>query len=264
MSIAIIDCDSLVFTIIHPNKQLDENGNPMRTEDDKRFLYVEKTQEEIIKCADDLMESVLTKGEFSHYIGFIKGANTIKSRKDVNPEYKSNRNKEQPKWWPFTKDYLISNWGVIPVDNIEVDDAVNITRLNIKDSHIVAIDKDELNLEGCHYNWSRNEWCIMSKDDALYSFWKDMITGQSGDNIKGCPGIGKANEIFTKHLFKPTPMYVLELYIKVFKDEQLAITEFNKNYQCLKILDKYKGFVIPEAIEFKRKDVNKKITEEWE
>ena len=64
------------------------------------------------------------------------------------------------------------------MDNIEVDDAVSITRNSIKDSYTVAIDKDLLWTRGCNYNWSKNEWVTVNDDEAKYYFWKSMIVGE--------------------------------------------------------------------------------------
>jgi hypothetical protein len=183
--IAIIDMDSVAFYIGHPNKVLDERGVPKRTEDNSKFLYIDKTEDELKQSADDLMNKILTNGGFDGYIAYIKGVHTITDRRTINDDYKQNRNKESPKWWSFVKDYLILNWNVIPVDFMEVDDAVNITRLQISDSYICAIDKDLLTLHGTHYNWSKNQWVEVDKQQADEAFWTDCITGQAGDNIKG-------------------------------------------------------------------------------
>jgi len=260
MKVAVIDLDSLAFYAGHPNKVLDEFGNPKRTEDNSKFLYTDKTDVELRASVDYLMNSLLSKGKFDGYIAYIKGKNTILERKEINIEYKNNRNKEAPKWWPFIKDYLISNWNAVSVDNMEVDDAVNITRLQVSESFICAIDKDLLNLHGTHYNWSKDLWVETNKDVADYEFWKDLITGQSGDNIKGVPGVGKANEIFTKQLFKPNAMYVLELYIRKM-GEEIGVSEFYKNYKSLKILSSKSDFVIPEVIKYS--NVGTEKVEEW-
>src|ERR1700751_351444 len=184
--IAVIDLDSVAFSIGHPNKVLDNNKEPIRK--DNKFVYEDKTELELIKSADELMKSILNKGKFTGYIGFIKGKGNY--RYSINSEYKQNRPIESPKWWLFVKDYLIQQWKAIEVNGIEVDDAVNITRLQIPDSVIVAIDKDLLELEGLHYNWRKDEWVTTSKARAEYKFWQDMIVGQPADNIKGIPGSG--------------------------------------------------------------------------
>lgn len=174
--IAVIDCDSLVFTAFHPNKVLDSDGNPMRQ--DNKFIYEDKTKEQIEESVNSLMHHILSSGRFTHYIGFIKGRNTITERLTYNSQYKANRNTEQPKFWEFTAAYMIEQWKIIQVNHMEVDDAVNITRLSLKDSIIVAMDKDLLGLSGKHYDWKKNEWIEISDSEADKKFWSSMIVGK--------------------------------------------------------------------------------------
>lgn len=266
MKIAVIDCDSIIYHAFHPKKIM-QNGVPKRSEDGKRYLYDEKSEGEVIDSCDYLMNSILTKGGFNGYIGFVKGINTVDNRLLINPEYKGNRSKEAPKYWNLCVRYLVDNWKMNYSNYIEVDDSVNITynqliKLNVGEIYRVGIDKDILNLDGDSYNWFKNEFIYNLGDHAKRYFWSSMIIGDSADNIKGIPGVGKANVIFTNSLFKPTPEYVLSFYIHHF-GEIKGIDEFYKNYKCLKILDEDKDFVIPEIIEYKNKNVKEERIEEW-
>ena len=242
--IAIIDLDSLSFTIGHPNKVLDAFGVPKRTEDNSKFIYEDKTEEELAQSADYMMNTLLDNGRFTHYIAYIKGKDTIKYKKEIDPTYKADRNKETPKWWNFVKNDLITRWKAVEVNNIEVDDAVNITRLLLPNSHICAIDSDLLGLEGTHFNWRKNEWITTTKAEAEYKFWSDMITG-THNNTKGIPGKGKAfvNKFFESFLpFKDYDLQTLTAYKWHYKDFNTALEEYYKNYKLLKILDKHPDF----------------------
>lgn len=249
--IAIIDVDSLIFAAFHPNKVLDSDNKPLRTEDGKRFVYKDKTCIEIIESCDFLMNQLLSKSEATGYIGFVKGFNTTQLREAINSEYKSDRDKtHSPKFWKFTKEYLKLKWGIVEVNNIETDDAVNITRLATKDSFICAIDSDLLGLEGTHYNWRKNEWITNTKEQAEYKFWSDMICG-THNNTKGLPGKGikYTESLFEEHLGVPIESIVLNEFINHFGEEE-GIKQFYSNYVCTKLLSNYEGFVIPEIIEF--------------
>lgn len=127
-------------------------------------------------------------------------------------------------------------------------------------AYLVCIDKDLLALEGTHYNWKKNEFVTISSTDADNLFWSDMICGQTGDNIPGLKGKGIK---YVEELFKPqiiahpaenielhAPKYVrvLQAYYDHYKDFELALEEYRKTYKCLKIKEKYEGFVIPEPI----------------
>jgi len=248
---AIIDLDSVAYSIGHPNKVLGVDGEPLRQ--DEKFVYMDKTEDELRNAAHYWINKILTDTQATHYIAFIKGKNTITSRKEVADTYKSNRKIEQPKWWVFVKNYLVWEFRAVEVHDMEVDDAVNITRLQVPDSFICAMDKDLLGLEGNHYNWRKEEWVYTNKDEAYIKFWSDMIIGQSGDGIKGIPGKGiKTVEQILKHTdsLESSSLLrsmVLENYIGHF-GEYIGIKEFYKNYIQLKILDVYEGFEIPEPI----------------
>lgn len=242
--IAIIDLDSLIFHAFHPNKVLDEFGIPLRTEDNKRFIYKDKIESEIEESCDYLMNTLLEKSGAEYYIGYIKGKDTIKNRISINPEYKSNRNLEQPKYWEFTKNYLVNNWNANVVNNIEVDDAVVITNTKLKESFICAIDSDLLGIEGTHYNWKKNQWIEVSKEEANYKFWSDMICG-THNCTKGIPGKGKA---FVDRFLPGHNIFYLKVLMEFVTHfgEYKGIKEFYKNYISNYLLREDNTFIIPD------------------
>jgi 5'-3' exonuclease len=240
---AIIDLDSVMFSIAHPNKVLDENGVPLKK--DGKFVYIEKIEEEMLLSADQIMTSILKLSKCEGYIAYIKGKGNF--RYSENSQYKANRPHQSPYWWDNVKKYLINNWFATEVNGIEVDDAVNITRLKIKDSFICAIDKDLLSLEGKHYNWRKNEWVEINSDKAQLLFWLDMIVGQTGDNVKGIEGFGPvtAKKILSNADPKDYKKCVFNAYIDRYGEYE-GIKQFYKNYISLKLLEDYKEFKIPE------------------
>lgn len=254
---AIIDIDSVCYAIGNPNKVLDENGQPKKVLSEKGnmvFQYVEKNEQQLKESCDAVMTDILNSCGCTEYIGYAKGVNTTKSRLAVNPEYKQNRNKQEPAWWSTVITYLYQNWGIVLVHDMEVDDAVNITRLQLSDSFIVAIDSDLLGLEGTHFNWRTKEWITVTKEQAERKFWKDMIVGQPGDNIKGLPRRGEA---FWNDQYQNTqPGYfrnqVFEDYVR-YLGEYDGINHFFKMYTSLFILEKFPNFVVPTSVVYKQK-----------
>ena len=251
--VAVIDLDSVAFSAGSGNKVLDEYNQPIR--ENGRFVYEDKTEEQIAESVDYFMKLILNNVNADSYIAYIKGKGNF--RYSINPEYKANRPKDSPKWWAYTKKCFIENWKAVEVNGIEVDDAVNITRLQIPNSIICAIDKDLLSLEGQHYNWRKDTIDIVDTAEANRLFWLDMIIGQPGDNIKGLPGKGEkyAEKVFNTELIEcgviDLSSVILSEYIKHF-GESKGINEFYRNYKSLKILESYEGFVIPEIVEFKK------------
>jgi hypothetical protein len=251
MKIGILDCDSIAYTIGHGNKiQINQIGDiqlndldipPVYQRDEKgRLVYTDKTEEQLIESCNYVIGDILNKGGFTHYVGFIKGSNTIKHKLTFNPTYKQDRKLEQPKWWNFVKDYLVKNYNIFLANDFEVDDYVVSSYKCTPNSHIVAIDSDILAIEGTHYNWRKNEWITVTKDQENFAFWSQMITGNH-NNIKGLPGKGikyaenvlKSIDIFKDH----TANIILIQYIDHYKNVELAIDEFYKNYKSLKVID---------------------------
>lgn len=266
---AIIDLDSILYAAAWGNKIYLGNidGVPIYQRDEEgRLAYQDKTEDEIKVSLDSIMIDILNNTDATSYLTFVKGRNTSKHRYTAKSDYKANRPKESPSWWKFTKQYAIDAWNAVEINNIEVDDAVNIARLKVKNSFIVAIDKDLLNLKGVNYNWKNKNFVSVNSEQACEHFWTDMIVGQPGDGIKGLPNKGKSfaskvfNNIDDEESFRTL---TFQIYIDVL-GEYKGIEEFYKNYICLKILDNYEGFVIPEAVKYSKTDKIMKMLEEIE
>lgn len=230
--IAIIDTDSIIYSSFYGKKVVDETtGEPQKI--DGKYVIIPKTDEEIKETLNGIFHHIFVEGNFTHYIAYVKGENTIVDRLKYYPDYKQQRTKEIPEKWGFTKQYAIEKWGVIPINDIEVDDAVRITNLNIPNSHIVAIDKDLLLLEGNHFNWRKNEWYTVSKEQEEENFSRSMIIGDTVDNIKGIKGA--AEKFCDKHNIKNIKD-AFKAYVEHYP-LPTAIEEFYKNFKCLYILE---------------------------
>lgn len=233
--VAVLDIDSIAYAIANPNKIKNDDGS-FALDEKGRFIYVDKTQSELESSCHNVLKDILESCLAEEYIGFIKGNNTGKHRYAIKTDYKSNRSDLRPHWWDFVSHYLTQNFNIHIVDNYEVDDIVNVYRLNKEGAFTVAIDKDLLNLTGVHFNWKTKEWQANTLEEAELMFWKDMIIGQPGDAIKGIPGKGKsfADSYLDGVDVNLLPFKVLEAYIKYIKN---GILEYSKNYSCLKILN---------------------------
>jgi hypothetical protein len=243
MKIAIMDMDSMAYTIGHGNKiQIsEEEGVPIYQRDDLgRLVYIEKTEEQIKEAAAFLFNEIMGKGDFTHYIGFIKGKNTIANKLKHNPDYKKDRAAEKPAWWDTVYKVLIEDYNVVICNNYEVDDFVVSYYKKTAHSHIVAIDSDILATEGTHYNWRKNEWVTVTEDQARFAFWCQMITGNH-NNVKG---LSKKGIKYAENLLKEIDIFkdniasiMLTEYINHYKDVNIAIDEFYKNYKSLRVID---------------------------
>jgi hypothetical protein len=241
MKIAVLDCDSMAYTIGHGNKIPigEEEGVPIYQRDDLgRLVYIEKTEEQIKEAAAFLFNEIMGKGDFTHYIGFLKGKNTIAQKLIHNPNYKGDRAAEKPAWWDTVYKILMNDYGIHVFNDYEVDDLVVSYYNSNVNSHIVAIDSDILSTEGTHYNWRKHEWITTTKAQADFAFWSQMITGNH-NNVKGLPkkgikyaeGVLKGIDIFKDNIAS----IILTEYINHYKNVSIAIDEFYKNYKSIEI-----------------------------
>jgi hypothetical protein len=142
-------------------------------------------------------------------------------RKMLVPEYKANRkDARRPFWEEEIREYLITKHGAVEVDWIEADDAMGIAQYEqlemqafqdygIHDpdyatSVICTSDKDLNMIPGWHYDWTKDYteevdgevpppplvW--MDELEGMRFFYKQLIIGDTADNVKGIPRKGPA------------------------------------------------------------------------
>lgn len=110
----------------------------------------------------------------------------------VYPDYKANRRDQiKPKHLESLREHLVLDWDAELVDGFEADDAIGIDATS--NTIIASIDKDLLQIPGKHFNFVKRQFIEVSEMDGLTQFYSQLLIGDSTDNIKGCPGIGKVN-----------------------------------------------------------------------
>lgn len=245
MRVCCLDADSLIYIVCHNKKKFNEDGSSL-LDDLGEQVTENKSLADCKILADDMIKNILRMTKSSHYLLALTVGRNF--RYEVYPEYKANRKySDKPEHFDRIKEYLITDWKAYYINGLEADDIVRACSLKYE-GFIASPDKDILNLKGSHFDYKNFKWVQTNEELANHEFWKDMIIGQPGDNVKGIPGIGKDNKIFKEGLFKASPEYVLGEYINKLGEEK-GIQEFYKNYQVLKIRDKLDFY--PEPIEFK-------------
>ena len=132
---------------------------------------------------------------------WLSGPSDENFRKEIATirPYKGNRKDTwRPTFEHEIRGYLISRWNGQVTERQEADDAMGIQQSGAAfgESCIVTIDKDLDMIPGLHYNFRRKEKYVVTSEVAQWVFWKQMLTGDSTDNIVGCPNVGavKAGE----------------------------------------------------------------------
>ena len=109
-------------------------------------------------------------------------------------EYKGNRDpSHKPTQYKEIIGFLLENYNTIITNGEEADDALGIEQSSAKHGETVICTKDkDLNMiSGLHYNWTKDkEPYDISEEQAIKSFYIQLLTGDRVDNIQGIRGIG--------------------------------------------------------------------------
>jgi len=135
-----------------------------------------------------LLRQIIDTTQAENYFVFIKGGDNFRYK--IYPEYKANRRDlVEPKYLEDCNNYLMDEWGAIQAWGCEADDLLGINQAD--NTIICSIDKDLLTIPGRHHNFVRMENTFVTKQDALRTFYKQMMIGDRGDNLFGVDKIGK-------------------------------------------------------------------------
>ena len=148
--------------------------------------------EDAIVALDEILYDIFAKVPSDYQLLFLSDSKNC-FRLKVDPTYKANRKQDKPEHFEALKEHLIGVWCAEVADGMEADDALSLNNVNT-DTHttvLISIDKDLLQVPGNHYNPMKDLHFEVSPIAALYNFYTQLLVGDSTDNVKGVPGIGK-------------------------------------------------------------------------
>lgn len=158
----------------------------------------ENEPEEIAKFRmDELIHRILEAVDADSYILYLSAGRNDTFRAKLNPEYKANRTQPKPLHYQYLKDYLISDWNAVVAFDEEADDLLGILQTQYnqngeeRETIICSIDKDLLQIPGHHYDFVKEQFNFVTPEQGLEFFYKQLLIGDTADNIKGVAGIGK-------------------------------------------------------------------------
>lgn len=245
-NLILIDADHILYKTC-PNRVLSETERMYGVQS-------EKTLQETLDLVDwYLVEKIFKPTNANSYIGFLGGKGNF--RMNISKSYKEGRSDIKPPYFNEAKQHLVDKWGFVLVDEIEAEDAVGICLTKYPEAIIVRVDHDLDQLEGVHFNPTNLQWKNILKDEAIYTFWRSMITGCTSDKVKGIVNNRKrfADKVIGKYIpdYYNSPLYmnvILKEYIALY-GEYKGIEQFALNYKLLKILREKEDFIIPEPSE---------------
>ena len=130
---------------------------------------------------------------------FLTGKTNFRHDIAVTEPYKGNRKDvKKPKHLPLLREYLQTAWGATVSEGQEADDDIAIRATELKDDCIiVSIDKDFMQVPTWHYNFVKKVKKYVTPEEGLRFFYKQILTGDAADNIKGIHRVGdvKATKI---------------------------------------------------------------------
>jgi len=236
-------------------------GNDICLIDGDSLLYYEMdkpTLEEAVAGLDQRLNHMLNTCNTSSFAGFLTKGKCF--RYNVDPEYKARRKDaklSRPIIFLALQEYLIQKWKFTYLSELEADDLVAYYSYNTERKTIICSpDKDVLyQCVGMHYNYRTTEFVHTSPAVALWFLWKQMLMGDSTDNIPGLKGVGeKTAQNWLKDRTKDFEAFTIKKYVEQFGMTE-GIFKFNQTFRLVYLLkteqDVIREFgenIIPELI----------------
>jgi 5'-3' exonuclease len=212
---------------------------------------------------DKQIDRLLTSVGCTTFSLFVSAGNNF--RKEIDRTYKANRKgKQDPKYREDLRLHLIDKWKAIPCDGYEADDACGCEQT--KDTIIVGIDKDLLQIPGKHYRWPivrkgqiirQEEFLHIDEETGFRNFFTQMLTGDTSDNIVGVEGIGaKKAAFYLQDAHTEQDMYDIVNYFytsSLEHDEENRCCNIERFFRNLDLLWIWRSYGITYSI---RKEIN--------
>lgn len=162
-------------------------------------------------------------------------------RYSIYPDYKGHRNADdKPLLHKEIVEYAASVHGARLVDTVEVDDMLSIRANTLAargEEYVIAgVDKDLLQIEGYHYRLHKQTLHNVDKISALRSFYTQVLTGDSADNIPGLPGVGPKTAAKIIEACVPEAKDLYEVCLGHYLSRGLSEEEMNRNCALLYLL----------------------------
>ena len=197
----LLDADSLLYNVVHFHRDKD-------TIEDLEHQYEDfLSQKRAI--VNKIEEDGFNSSELVYYFTMCKN----NFRYNIYPEYKKKDkpDEEMRALVSVLKYYVIQMLEtegnqVKYSDTLEADDLISIDARQLE-SIIVSLDKDLKQISGAHFDYYKQKtgeqdaegfdlrefrgWSYTTPQEGYDMFLKQMLIGDTADNIKGAKGVGK-------------------------------------------------------------------------
>jgi hypothetical protein len=173
------------------------------------------------------LSNIVKGSKCSHFKVVMSGPTNFRTELPGIQDYKGNRKgTKKPVHHEMLSNWLRSMPYAVITDNEEADDLLSRKCL---EGHLIAtIDKDLDNTHGWHYNFNKGEIYYVDETTAYRNFYKQMLTGDKADHIKGITGIGPvgaAERLDPCSTQQEMELAVWEVYKETFDNPYDAMVE---------------------------------------
>lgn len=137
------------------------------------------------------LREIATETGVTKFRLYISGKSNFRYDIAKTKPYKGNRaTMVRPRYLEACKNHLCEKYGAIVVDGYEADDAI-ATDMTLTGAYHCGVDKDILQIAGKHYNYVKKEWITISEEEATLRLYRQILMGDTSDNIPGLPRVGE-------------------------------------------------------------------------
>ena len=220
-------------------ERLPRDGNICLIDADSLLYYEmdKPTLEDAIYGIDQRIATMLSECNTSKFVGFLTEGRCF--RYEVADNYKGNRKgRPKPPVFYALREHLKQKYNMWGMKELEADDLVSYYSYTDNRSTIICSpDKDVLyQCVGMHYNYGKAEFLHTSPDEALKFLWKQVLMGDSTDNIPGIPGVGvKTADNWLKERTKDYEAFALKKFVEKFGMVE-GVMKFHETFRLVYLL----------------------------
>lgn len=182
LPLALVDADTIIWTAA-----LKETGESFFGEDLESDVEQQKRQ---LKSYIKWLKDTHLQG---YWLIFCISDPDANFRKDLLPEYKSNRkDSRKPETLDELKLWFKDYYNALMEPTLEADDLVAILATETPGSCIVGVDKDFLQVpHSTYFNQRKQEWDkARTEHEGLHWLYLQVLHGDTCDGYRGIPGVG--------------------------------------------------------------------------
>ena len=159
-------------------------------------------------------------------------------RKKLNPEYKAQRvSHRKPTCYKGLVEYIKENYNSVSYGDLEGDDIISVISTCFKNNTVIISGDKDFKTVPCSffYNFMQDTLGYTDEKTAYKNLLKQVLTGDTADNYKGCPKIGPvtAQKLIDTNSIDISLLWnniVVEKFKKAGLTEEDALANFNMAY----------------------------------